>query len=430
MIRCVNIDWLEVYCLESNDRYPCNADYFRRCGYFVNEREYGTRQYKEMFTIVDADNNPLIEIRRNPASGDSSFSGLLPQSTHIRLPNWMCYNDKPIDFLRDFLVKHDYIFKRIFRIDVCYDFEKFDTGDLPARFARRVIEKVYLKINQGKIAVHGADNWQTYDWESLSWGSRTSMVSTKMYNKSKELAQNGNNKPYIYLNWFVSGLLDDPVHLTKNNAQGAIYKPEIWRIEFSMKSAADNWLIIEDCSGKRTKKKAVRHSLSLFDSREKCWQRFQDLAFHYFRFKIRQYKDSSKSIASIALGTIQGNAEKELKRKDRMKDKILFKWDAHHEFMSVKQVPPPEKISSDSRILLKRLQMLLATTANMDVKKAARVIIDMIEKQQVRLLTPHHLYKEMQVLQIAISRKTSGDERSTLEIIAEIQKILENETIY
>ena len=73
--RCVNIDWLEVYCLESNERFPCNADYFRSRGFIVHEREYGTRQYNEMFTLEDERRNKWLEIRRNPASGSSSFSG-------------------------------------------------------------------------------------------------------------------------------------------------------------------------------------------------------------------------------------------------------------------------------------------------------------------------------------------------------------------
>ena len=41
--RCVNVDWLEIYAQEDNMKYPMNADYFRGCGYFVTEREYGTR---------------------------------------------------------------------------------------------------------------------------------------------------------------------------------------------------------------------------------------------------------------------------------------------------------------------------------------------------------------------------------------------------
>ena len=102
MKPCVSVDWLEVYCLESNDRYPCNADYFRTKGYFVNERDYGTRQYAEMFTIEDEHGEPWIEIRRNPMSGQSEFSGLNPMSTHIRLVNRHCYFDDAIEKLRNF----------------------------------------------------------------------------------------------------------------------------------------------------------------------------------------------------------------------------------------------------------------------------------------------------------------------------------------
>ena len=42
-------------------------------------------------------------------------------------------------------------FKRIYRIDIAYDFEYFDSGDQPARFARRYVECKYRKINQCKM---------------------------------------------------------------------------------------------------------------------------------------------------------------------------------------------------------------------------------------------------------------------------------------
>lgn len=62
--RCVNIDWLEVDALE-----PANgqdADYFRSHGLVVDEREYGTRVFAQMFTIYGSDHLPFIEIRRKP----------------------------------------------------------------------------------------------------------------------------------------------------------------------------------------------------------------------------------------------------------------------------------------------------------------------------------------------------------------------------
>ena len=45
-------------------------------GYVVHEREYGTRVYNEMFTIEDGQGNNFVEVRRNPQSGSSSFTGL------------------------------------------------------------------------------------------------------------------------------------------------------------------------------------------------------------------------------------------------------------------------------------------------------------------------------------------------------------------
>ena len=95
-MRCVNIDWLEVYAKEDSSRYPLNADYFRQCGYFVKERDYGTRVYAEMFTVEDEEGHPFVEVRRHPLSGDSSFTGLDDYSCHLRLVNRACYYDDAV----------------------------------------------------------------------------------------------------------------------------------------------------------------------------------------------------------------------------------------------------------------------------------------------------------------------------------------------
>lgn len=429
-MRCVNIDWLEVYCLESNNRFPCNADYYRKQGYYVKERPYGTRQYAEMFTLVDEGNNPLIEIRRNPKSGDSDFNGFLPESTHLRIPNWRCYQDNIIDWLRDFLVRHDYIFKRIFRLDICYDFEYFDTGDQPARFARRYLARVYRKINQCKLTTHGDDGWNDFEWETLSWGKPSSMVSTKMYNKTKELASPKNDKPYIKTAWFVSGLVDNPIRCTKKSRDGKEYTPEIWRIEFSMKSAADNWLIIEDQNGKKERKRAVKHSLSIFDSKDKLWQRFQDLAFHYFHFKYREYQDEEKALARIAMNNGKVYEDKPLKRKDRCRDKVLFYWDKDHEFAKLSQVPPPSHPDNELAILKRRLIKYKSTSGDPKVRSACEVILKTLESVDARRFTPNHLFEESRALQAAIALKMNGDTRSALEILAEIRELLAKDMIF
>lgn len=429
-MRCVNIDWLEVYCEESNDEYPCNADYFTRRGYVVREREYGTRVYEEMFYILDRNGNDMFEVRRNPKSGDSTFVGLSPQSTHIRLCNWVCYQSNCVQLLRDFLVRHNYIFHRIYRIDVCYDFERFDSGDKPERVARRIVEKTYLKMNQTKIHAIGDDNWGGYAWETLSWGSLTSMVSTKLYNKTKELAATGNKKPYILTQWMMAGLIDNPVTQVKYGKDGSQYKPDIWRVEFSIKSKADSWLILEDISGKRVKKKAVPHSLSLFDSQDKLWQRFQDLAYHYFRFKVKTYKKQKRGVAGFALGQIESNHDPELQRKDRMPEKVLFHYDQDREFMHIQNVPKPSKPYHDGEVLRRRLINYAATHPDHKIREACKVLVDSIDVRDIYRYTDNFDIWQVKALQGAIQLKMGGDERSTLEIIAQLEELIKKGEIW
>jgi len=406
--RCINIDWLEVYCLESGNRYPCDADYFRRCGYFVREREYGTRHYNQMFTIEDENGLPWIEVRRDPAAGQSTFAGFVPESCHLRLTNRACYEDNAVAKFRDFLLKHDYIFKRIFRIDICHDFEFFDSGDRPEKFLRRYIEGRFAKINQCRVSAHGEDKWTKFDWESISWGARTSMVSTKMYNKSLELKTVSKEKTYIPYCWWLHGLLDDPISRTKVNSQGAVYEPTIWRVEFSLKSSADNWIVIEDQSGKHEKKKAIPHRLEMFDAKDKLWRRFEDLAFHYFRFK--KYEAG--------------------KRKDRLPDKVLYHFNQGREFLQVGALPAPMKTERDDELMRRRLVMYRETHPNPDVRKACDAIIKYIDLQTARTLAPRNLYIEARAMQEAISKRLNGDPRTGLEIMEEVKKLLAKDLIF
>lgn len=406
--RCINIDWLEIYCLESNDRFPCDADYFAQRGYIVEQRDYGTRQYNQMFTILDENHDPWIEIRRQPASGESSFSGLMPQSCHIRLVNRQCYLTGAIQRLRDFLIKHDYIFKRIYRIDICHDFEKFDSGDNPEKFCRRYLAGKYAKINQTNVAAHGQDNWADFDWETLSWGARKSMVSTKLYCKTKELKVNKTDKPYIKWCWFDAGLIDNPLTMTKHNKMGIEYEPNIWRLEFSLKSLADSWIVIEDISGKHRKKKSIPHRLSLFDTQEKLWDRFRDLSFHYFRFK--KYE--------------QG------KRKDRCEDKILYSWNTPNEFMKVVQLPHDSKPKREDDLLRKRLLSFQISHYKYEIKKACSVIIEEIDNGQLLRIIPKNRLEDFEALKIALVRKMKIPDADAAEIIQEVREALKEGDLF
>lgn len=385
-----------------------NADYYRSQGYVVHEREYGTRVYSEMFTVEDGHGNRFIEVRRNPQSGYSSFAGLSELSCHLRLTNRACYSNTAVRDMAEFLIKHGYIFQRIFRLDVCYDFLKFDSGDNPERFLRRYIEKKFSKVNQCKVRVIGDDSWASFDWESVSWGAPSSMVSTKMYNKTKELKATGMKKPWIVQAWFESELVPDPLNL-----------PDVWRIEFSLRSSARNWIVIEDADSKRHKKRAVPHTLEMFDSRDKLWMRFEELAHHYFQFRHVEYLDK-----------VNSDGERELKRKDTCREKTLFYYNTDRTFYQIDGVARECVPDRDDRILRNRLMVYREKHADSDIRRAIDILLTNLDRERLRQITAHGVSHEIDAIRLAIATRTGWDYNRVVEVASEIHRLIEEKEMW
>lgn len=385
-----------------------NADYFRSHGYIVHEREYGTRVYSEMFTVEDQHGHAFIEVRRNPQSGSSSFTGLSELSCHLRLVNRACYANNPVRDMAEFMVKHDYIFQRIFRLDLCYDFIRFDSGDDPARFLRRYIENKFSKVNQCKVRVIGDDSWASFDWESVSWGAPTSMVGTKMYNKTKELKATGDKKPWIKQAWFESGLVNDPLNL-----------PDVWRIEFSMHSTARNWIVIEDADSKHNKKRAVPHTLEMFDGRDRLWERFEEMAHHYFQFRYVEYLDK-----------VNSDGERNLKRKDVCREKRLFNFNLDRTFYKIEGVAVECKPDKDDDILRRRLMMYREKHADPDLRRAIDILLNNLNRERLRQITAHGYAAEIDQIRLAIATRTGWDYQTVLEKAEEIHKLIKQGEIW
>lgn len=408
LVRCVNIDWLEVYVNEDNMKYPMNADYFRSQGYFVTERDYGTRVYSEMFTIQNAHGDSWIEVRRNPMSGASSFTGLSERSCHLRLVNRQCYTDTPMRDLVEFMVKHDYIFVSIFRLDLCYDFKKFDSGDKPETFLQRYIEKKFSKVNQTKVRSIGDDNWGAFAWESISWGAHGSMVATKIYNKTKELAATGNKKPWIVQAWLQTGLIDDVRNL-----------PNVWRLEFSMRSSIKNWIVLDVWTGKRIKKQRVPHQPSMFQDREMLWQRFEELAYHYFHFRYVEYKKE-----------VNSEGERELLRKDLCRDKKLFWFNLNRQFY---QIDNPSHESSPNSIdeqLRRALMKFQDTIYDPELTRACNVLLDYIDKHMLKRFTKHGTLPEIEEIRMAIATRTGWDYKRVNEQAEKVINLIKEHEIW
>lgn len=392
MIYCINIDWLELYCLENSSVYPCTSDYFENLGYNVRIREYGTRVYGEMFTILDSAGYPFIEIRRRPLSDKAKDGGLFDErSTHIRLSNYYCYHPDAIDLVREFLLRHKYYLVRIFRIDIACDFEKFVQGDDPNKFIQRYIAGRYSKVNQTNINAHGVDNWNGRQWNSLSWGKPKSMIGTKMYCKTLELQQ-VKDKPYIRQTWWNASLVDNPITMTRTDEQGNRYTPMIWRVEFSIHSSAKKWYLIEDSDTRKEKKIPMPHTLDIYDSKDKLQCVFASLARHYFRFKYYEVD----------------------KRKDRCRDKVLFDFRYLRQYLKVERLASNTPAKKEQERLIRMLEHYRESTTDPKNKTAATTIIDALKRIQATEFAGHNMTVE-DILELQLMMQNNGKEMTIAE---------------
>lgn len=406
--RCVNLDWLEIHAMEPPGD-PHDANYYRRVGLTVAERDYGTRVYKEMFTVYDLRNNPFVEVRRAPYS--TGYAGIhAAEECHLRLVNAACYYDDAAQRLQDFMDTYHYTFNRISRVDICLDFELFDEGDEPAKFLARYLRQVYSKINQGNITAHGADRWNGQVWNSVSWGSPTSAIGTKFYNKTMELYDQASGtfrKPHIRYAWLKCHLIDDFHKCLKRQADGW-YQPQIWRIEFSIRSSVKNWFTIE-LNGEDKHYQSIRNNLAMYDTRAKLLTLFASLQQHYFHFK--HYEKGQ--------------------RKDRCRDKVLFRWDGQQRTYKVGREDIAHLLGEGAKqqrpydTLIRKLKEYQQAKPKADVIEACQVIIRAIEGDYLRsdLKNPFS-YADLMALQRALSMKADGIDTDVTVLMREVKELL------
>lgn len=401
-VRCVNIDWLEVHARE-----PLHAirgvQYYESMGYRVDVRDYGTRVYRQMFTILAPNDEPLLEVRRDPAS--IGLKGIHDSNEcHLRLCNRTCYFDNAAAFFRNFLNEHGYTDIRISRIDLCLDFERFDLGDDPQAFVRRYFKHRYAKINQGRISSHGADTWTGQEWNSLAWGSKTSSVTTKMYNKTMELYDPKMDrfaKPYIREAWFRCGIIDDIQRVTKNGE-----RVNVWRVEFSLRSAVKNWVPIE-LDGEAHKFQSLKNTLDCYDCREKLLVMFASLAQHYFHFK--KYENN--------------------KRKDRCKDKVLFVFSGQQFVYKIGKndtaLGSGTSFKTQYSKLLEKIVAYQQSHSSTEIHKACEVLIHSISEENIRAdLANPWSNEELEFIKKLLYVRTTHRDLSYEAACAEVKKLL------
>lgn len=391
-LRCCNLDWLEVYCFEPLSE-PRDPEYFRGCGLWVHERDYGTRVFSQMFTILDDHDQPFVEVRRAPFSRLDEIGILPPNAVHLRLSNRACYFNDAATKLLTFMQTHSFEFRAITRVDVCLDFLKFDTNDDPQAFIRRYVQHVYSKINQTNMRLYGRDSFTGREWNSVAWGNPKSQVSTKLYNKALELAQ-VHDKPYIRQSWFEAGLIPDPYSTPRLQENKKLDFPPVWRLEFSIKSSRACWYTIEE-DGHANKKHSFRNTLETWADRDHCLRVFKSLVPHYFRFK---YFEPDK-------------------RKDFCRDKELFRFKDTDLVYTCERIATAEPRQTSLDRLTKQLRDYRSLHSKQELREAVDIILSAILDEQIRHdagtpFSAHDLY----VIRQLVAMRTAGDTRTVNEL--------------
>jgi len=392
--RCVNLDWLECHCEEPEE--PRDVNYFASHGIRVQVRDYGTRIYHEMFTILDQRDKPFLEIRRNPKSPIHS-----QRECHLRLVNAYCYEDDAAILMENFINEHGFIFHRISRVDVCLDFNRFDQGDDPQKFLERYIRGRYSKLNQANIHSHGTDTWSGRDWNSISWGSPSSDIGTKMYNKTLELfdpitKQYG--KPYIRYNWYRCGLIDDWQTCTKDG----VFQP-IWRVEFTIRSSVHKWFKIE-LNGNRKNYQSIKNTLDMYSDRGRMLLIFASLTNHYFHFK--------RFVPN--------------QRKDRCPDKVLFEWKQLQTVYKVGKDAPQVNGKHDKPLstLIAKLRVYRESHYTPTLRNACDVLIKAMQEESFKTETNLFTRDEIQAFRLALSLQSRNRTRDVSVLLKEIKETL------
>lgn len=332
-VRCVNLDWLEVYVLEPR---PLDAHYFESRGYKVEQRAYGTPQYREMFTLYYG-KKPLMEVRRSPYSLKREGGIFEDNSVHLRLPNAMCYSEYPVQFMQGFIQRHGYEYKSTTRLDFCLDFNTFDHGRNVPKFINAYMREKYFKMNQSQVCAHGADSWPIRQYWSLKWGSENSAITTKIYEKTTELMTAQRDKPYIWDAWRDAGLcVEIPVYRVEFSIKGSQVK-ELYKQRHEQKRFV-NLETGEIMTGYVDKSKHVMLDFNAYPTRNEVLFTFMCLAAKYFDFRESTF-------------TRNGNPQ----RRDRCPRCDLFDISAEHRaYKPIRNTQQPQPGRTE-KILAKRL---------------------------------------------------------------------------
>lgn len=235
----------------------------------------------------------------------------------VRFDNKFLYGEKLYERVVLFLEENNLIFHNWTRFDVCCDFNFFLDGwnkkNLnPEHFIKRYVNGKVRLLNKRrgqkrKGCVWFEDGEKGIELETLRLGSKFSPVTTKLYNKTKELLSH--DKPYIREQWKLQ---------TDMNLEN-----DVWRLEFSVTDF--NAIVIDNDELKLNLKKL---EILKEENIQLLWNVLRE---HYFVF----YKE---------------DGQKNVSRK-----KLLKLFDFEESGMKLRNISNKEETTRAHKIFIKKL---------------------------------------------------------------------------
>lgn len=190
-----HIDWLEIYCRRHQPlKQPTSTAHL-----ILKHEDYTTRVYKDVYTITTDYHVPVATATLNPLSAKSSGGILDDCVMHIKIANYWLYTDKWYNWLQQLCILFDCDIVNISRLDLCGDWQYAASGCPAAKVLQFLAVGKYRKVYQPNWAMH-AKSKDELQYNSIGFGSKSSPVYTRFYNKTLELLQ-VKDKPYIRQLW-------------------------------------------------------------------------------------------------------------------------------------------------------------------------------------------------------------------------------------
>lgn len=219
------VDWLELYCIRMQGTDI--SDNLRAHGLKVEKMPYTTRVYEEVLNVYSQSGEFLCTICQHPLSvKDGGCNGVMDsRACHIKLHNHLLYRNNVGRLAKKLCSLAGVSIRNVSRIDICADFQYFRCGMKPESLLKGFLAERYNKVGQPRFSVHGtAEKGYNY-YTSMSFGSKSSCVFSRIYDKTIEMQEVG-MKTWIVDAWRSLGFDVDSRHM--------------WRVEFEIHGPGRN----------------------------------------------------------------------------------------------------------------------------------------------------------------------------------------------